>query len=157
MAEKKERDSHGRFLPGHTPLWIPPEGNGYASKYREEYCEQIVEYFLNPPREKYIDDEGNEKEGAQVYPTFERFAANIGVVANTLELWGKTHERFAAAYAYAKNLQRSILIAKGLSGEYNPTFAKFIATTTHGMVDKSAVDVGNSDGKPFEVTITVVE
>lgn len=155
--QKKERDYHGRFLPGHTPLWIPPEGNNYASKYKEEYCEQIVEYFLNPPREKYIDADGNEKEGAQIYPTFERFAANIGVISETLEEWTKRHERFRIAYSYAKNIQRSILVAKGLSGEYNPTFAKFIASTTHGMVEKSALDLGNADSKPFEVNINVVD
>lgn len=154
---KAERDANGRFLKGHAPLWTPPEGNDYASKYDDKYGEMLVEYFLNPPRVRYKDANGEEKMGDEIYPTFERFAANIGVVANTLEGWAKSHERFAAAYAYAKNIQRSILITKGLSGEYNPTFAKFIATTTHGMVDKSAVDIGNEGGNAFEVNIKVID
>lgn len=152
----KNRDYHGRWVKGHEPS-SDITGNDYASKYKEEYCEMIIEYFLNPPRQKIVDADGKERMGNELYPTFERFAAEIGVVARTLEGWAEKHERFATAYAYAKNVQRSILITKGLSGEYNPTFAKFIATTTHGMVEKSAVDIGNDGNSAFEVNIKVID
>ncbi len=160
MSKKTEetgRLPNGQYAKGRKPDWSPPEGNDYASKYKEEYCEAIVEYFLHPPRERYINEEGQESIGPEVYPTFERFAASIGVLAKTLLYWAEKHECFGNAYAYAKNIQRSILITKGLSGEYNPTFAKFIATTTHGMVEKSAVDIGNEGGNAFEVNIKVID
>lgn len=162
MAEKKKeeegmRGDHGYFLPGHKPLWVPPKGNSFASKYREEYCERIVEFFSAPYFVSAEDEDGTKHVGACVYPTFESFAATIGVISETLREWADKHERFRAAYEYAKQLQRDKLIVHGMSGAYNPAFAKFIASTTHGMVEKSAVDVGNADDKPFEVNITVVD
>lgn len=162
MAGKKKeeegmRGDHGYFLPGHKPLWVPPKGNSFASKYREEYCERIVEFFSAPYFVSAEDEDGTKHVGACVYPTFESFAATIGVISETLREWADKHERFRAAYEYAKQLQRDKLIVHGMSGAYNPAFAKFIASTTHGMVEKSAVDVGNANDKPFEVNITVVD
>ena len=58
---------------------------------------------------------------------------------------------------FARNIQLDMLVRNGLNGTYNPTFAKFVASTTHGMVEKTAVDVGNEGAKPFEVNIKVVD
>lgn len=153
-----ERDDHGRFKSGHKALWVAPEGNDFACKYKEEYCEAIVEYFLNPPVETYIDDEGNEKPGhKRVYPTIQGFATSIGVIDTTVVAWAEKYDRFRSAYMFARNIQLDMLVRNGLNGTYNPTFAKFVASTTHGMVEKTAVDVGNEGAKPFEVNIKVVD
>ena len=163
MAQKKkghdpaEREENGRFKSGHTPLWIPPEGNDYASKYDDKYCDEILEYFAVDPIETYQDNDGITRFKAARYPTMERFASMIGVTSTTLRGWCEKSERFNAAYQRALEMQRDVLITNGLTGAYNPAFAKFIATTTHGMVEKTAVDVGNEGDKPFEVNIKVVD
>jgi hypothetical protein len=152
-----ERDENGRFKSGHTPLWTPPEGNDYASKYDEKYCDEILEYFAVDPIETYQDNDGITRFKAVRYPTVERFAANIGVTVSTIQNWRAQHERFGVAYQRALEMQRDVLITNGLTGAYNPAFAKFVASTTHGMVEKTAVDVGNEGAKPFEVNIKVVD
>lgn len=141
MSKKTEetgRLPNGQYAKGRKPDWSPPEGNDYASKYKEEYCEKIVEYFSKPPYETYNDDNGREYVRPCVYPTMERFAASIGVLADTLVTWTKRHERFKHAFEYARQLQRDILIANGLSGAYNPAFAKFVASCTMGMKETTA-------------------
>lgn len=160
MSKKTEetgRLPNGQYAKGRKPDWSPPEGNDYASKYKEEYCEAIVEYFSKPPYETYTDENGREYVRPCAYPTFEGFAASIGVIAETMRCWCDKYERFRYSYQRAQDLQKKILLTNGLSGAYNPAFAKFVASCTMGMVEKSAVDIGNEGGNAFEVNIKVID
>ncbi len=133
--------------------------NAAASKYKEEYADMLIEYFSTPnTREiggtdgKPIMIIGNE------YPTFEGFAAKIGVVRDTLLNWCKQSARFRHAYARAKEYQKSKLISNAVCGYYNANFAKFVATNDHGMSDKSEHEIAGKDGTaPFEVKINVID
>jgi hypothetical protein len=70
------------------------------------------------------------------YPTFEGFAAKIGVDTDTLRNWCDDHDRFRCCYAWAREKQREILLVNGIAGRYNPNFAKFVAINCHGMQEK---------------------
>jgi hypothetical protein len=152
-----ERDGHGRFIGGGESACPAPAGNQYASKYKEEYCEAIVEFFNVEPMTVYQDNDGIPRVSPCRYPTMERFAFTIGVTGETLIEWSKKHERFRFAYQRALDLQRDILVTNAMTGAYNPNFAKFVASCTHGMVEKSAVDIGNTEDKAFKVDIKVVD
>lgn len=139
-AEDTGRDANGRYVPGRKPDYTTPIGNDFASKYKEEYCEQLIAYFDKPPYEVYKDDNGREYLRPVAYPTFEGFATSIGVTADTLKNWSMSHECFGSAYALAQDIQRKILITNGLTGSYNHAFAKFIASCTMGMHERTESD-----------------
>ena len=141
------RDEKGRFI----------AGNQAAVKYDEKYCDAIIEYFSVEPMTLYTGADGTPRVMPCRYPTFERFAANIGVDHETLTEWTKKYPRFRAAHARAMAMQRDILVCNAMTGAYNPNFAKFVASCTHGMVERTAVDVGNEGDKAFKVDITVVD
>ena len=99
-------------------------GNGAAVKYDEKYCDDIVEFF----------------NGYEKYPTFERFAEKINVVAETLANWAAKHPRFKCAYDRAKNIQKARLIEGGLEGIYNARVVKLVALNDHGYKEKVEAD-----------------
>ena len=145
------RDERGRFIKGHTLSegQLFEKENAAACKYKPEYCEKMLEYFSQPPtRVEYwrrYDKEGNILEEKPMvvpneYPTFESFAASIGVTTRTLLNWCEENHRFSHYYARARELQKGKLITNTLSGFYNPQFAKFEAINNHGMTEKTQQD-----------------
>lgn len=56
---------------------------------------------------------------------------------------------FLGALNKIREEQRSRLINKGLSGQYNPVIAKLILSANHGMAEKTETDV-TSKGKQIE-------
>ena len=110
---------------------------GRPTKYREEYCEQMIEYFDQEPYK--VDCNG--KKDPNEFPTFSRFAVDIGVNRDTLKEWRNVHPLFSAAYKKCKELQRHILMTNGLMGLYAPAFACFTAKNVTDMRDKKEVDV----------------
>ena len=100
------------------------KGNTASLKYKEEYCERMLNYF-------------NQEGG---YPTFELFAASIGVERTTLYKWCAAHPRFQHAYARCKDIQLGKTIEGAMSKRYDPSFAKFICSACHGMREKTETD-----------------
>ena len=107
---------------------------GCPTKYKESYCQEMIDYFNNP-------DTTMLKDGTVVtdYPTFEAFATKIDVCTKTLDNW-KDRGEFLQAYLKCKNIQKHILIQKGLYGDFNPGFAKLVAINTTDMKDKTEVE-----------------
>lgn len=145
------RDERGRFIKGHTfsESQLFEKENAAACKYKPEYCGRMLEYFNQPPtRVEYwrrYDKEGKILEEKPMvvpneYPTFEGFAASIGVTTRTLLNWCEENHRFSHYYARARELQKGKLITNTLSGFYNPQFAKFEAINNHGMTEKTQQD-----------------
>ncbi len=138
--------------------------NQASAKYKKEYCEQLLTFFTVPEREivyekKYYKDGTLQCETPKFvlppkFPTFELFAASIGVVPNTLLNWCKQHPRFADAYARAKNIQLGIAKANGAMKYYESNFTKFLLVNDHDMSDKATIE--SAGDKPFEVNIHVV-
>jgi len=118
---------------------------GRSSKYKMQYCEQIVDFFSRKPYEevevKHFGKDGTLrrteiKRIANTLPFLSEFARNVGVSVRTLERWAKQHKEFCRAYKRAKELQKEFLITNGLLGLYNPTFAIFTAKNITDMRDQ---------------------
>lgn len=106
---------------------------GQPTKYKPEYCQQLIDYFSIEPLEIIREQEITDTEGGkyisrrlpQRFPWFEGFARKIGVHRNTLKNWCAEHPEFAEAYETAKDLQREFLVDIGLSGATSASFAIF--------------------------------
>lgn len=132
--------------------------SGRPTEYKSEFCQQIIEFFNKPPYEPLMvkDDKGKDvvatdKFGRAIYtpctlPTKEAFATSIGVHAETLLNWSKKNTEFFDAIKKAENHQKNILIQNGLIGNYEKTFAIFVAKNVTDMNDKQTVDNISSDG-----------
>ncbi len=139
------------------------------TKYRKEYCDKIIEYFDVPPqrteyrRTFYADGMLKSEEPVTkpaVFPTFQGFANLIGVNITTLHEWRRNYPEFSQAFARAKQIQESIWIANGMSGDYNPQFAKFFGINCFdGYKDKVETELtgvkftfSSSDGPEEEIS-----
>ena len=117
------------------------------TKYKKEYCKKMFEFFNIPHTlDKAIinyDKDGNEKisyvEKANILPTFEKFAVNIGVCRDTLDAWTKEYQEFSDTYKKCKNLQKDMLNDLAMRGFYNPTYTIFVAKNITDMRDKQEV------------------
>lgn len=91
---------------------------GRPTKYKPEYCKQIVDYFSVKPF-KVISG----REVANDLPQLSLFAHSIGVNQDTLHEWNKNYPEFSEAFKKAKELQEAFLLSNGLSGRYQqPAF-----------------------------------
>jgi hypothetical protein len=117
---------------------------GRPSKYKEEYCQALIEFFdIEPHFETPCITtlkNGTIKEEIRFIPSdlplLSTFAVQLGVHRATLFRWGKKHKKFRNALKVAKDCQRSILITNGLKGLYNNTFAIFTAENLIGWRDR---------------------
>lgn len=140
------------------------QGNTVSSKYKDKYAKMLLEYFAEPKCEVHYErtfyKDGVVKSERPIvmppkFPTFELFAASIGVNSRTLRNWVNDHPRFAEAYEYAKTLQLGIAKVYGMNKMYDSNFAKFILINDHDMKDKVSTEFEGDD--PFEVNINVIE
>lgn len=144
---------------------------GRPTKYKDEYCQGIIDFFNREPFDvvKGVDDEGKEvvltdKNGNAVMmpcklPTFEGFAIQLGVSRQTLHNWLDENPEFLDAYARAKDCQKEILVQNGLLGNYEKTFAIFTAKNVTDMREKQEIDHQSSDGSmmPSKIEMVIVD
>ena len=98
-------------------------GNQISSKYKEEYCEAMIEYFNH-----------------HTFPTVELFAETLEVTPATLMHWREKHRRFNDAFSRCLNIQKGKLLEGGVLGAFNPQIVKFMAINCHGMSEKAVSD-----------------
>jgi hypothetical protein len=138
---------------GGRPLTTEKKSNaGAPTKYKEEYCQGIIDYFTVQPQQvvykkSYFAD-GTLKSEEPVtlpaqLPTFQGYADTIGVHIDTLNEWCKIHEEFSESYARAKQLQEKIWLVNGMSNLYNSQFAQFFGKNCLGYKDKTEVESTN--------------
>ena len=154
MSQEKEsttkRNKKGQFQKGNT---IGKETrfkdkNKVACKYDDKYCDELIQFFSKPAtrveyKETYYKGELTSRTPIllpEEYPTFEMFAAKIGVSTSTLKNWCEEHARFADCYARAKEIQFGKLTSNAITGIYNPIYAKFEAVNNHSLKDKQEID-----------------
>lgn len=143
------------------------EQPGQPTKYKPEYCQQLIDYFSIEPLEIIREQEITDTEGGkyisrrlpQRFPWFEGFARKIGVHRNTLKNWCAEHPEFAEAYDTAKDLQREFIVDVALSGAAPASFAIFTMKNVCGWRDerdlklKKAKEEGNIDDEELRAAI----
>lgn len=109
---------------------------GVRTLYKHEFCDEIVKFF-DRPYTKITEVEGLPKVIPNDFPTFERFAVNIGVTHATLCAWVKRFPAFADSYQQCKDIQRDFLISNGLKGIGSTVFTIFVAKALADLRDIS--------------------
>ena len=121
---------------------------GRPSKYKPEYCSQIIAFFDIPLSERVLKSHTtgkNEYEKDEYIdkpnpvPFFSKFARVIGVHVDTLNEWCKVYPEFSEAYNTCKDIQKEFLIGNGLSGLYPPASFIFTAKNITDMRDSQEV------------------
>ncbi len=102
----------------------PPKKMGAPTKYKPEYCQNIITFFVSQlttikPK----------------LPFFSGYARKIGVNTDTLHEWKKTHKDFSEAYKKCKDVQKEILINAALQNKFNPSVSIFTAKNILGWRD----------------------
>ena len=152
-----------------TPKDKPDRQQGRPPKYRDEFADELITFFNQPPTRDVTvrDKQGNES--TQVlpgfFPTMARFAANIGVCRDTLHDWAHAkdvngdprHPRFSDAYKRAKAFQEANLVEGTIAGAYNSTFAIFTAKNVLGWRDKVEQEITGKDGAPIGPSVITVQ
>jgi len=122
---------------------------GRPTKYLEEYNNKVDEY-LELHQDKELErvglrsEKGYEKLDYVLkvdLPTIEGFALFLGVNKTTLYEWDKKYPDFSNSLDKIRIEQQTRLINEGLAGNYNPTIAKLILSSNHGMREKTEQDI----------------
>ena len=123
---------------------------GRPTKYLEEYNNKVDEY-LAIHKDIELEKVGmrNKEKGYEKLdyvlkvdlPTIEGFALFLGVNKTTLYEWDKKYPDFSNSLDKIRIEQQTRLINEGLAGNYNPTIAKLILSSNHGMREKTEQDI----------------
>jgi hypothetical protein len=140
---------------------------GRPTKYKEEYCQELIDYFdVEPWEEREIPHYKNGEVSwtdikliPKRLPTLRRFAKSINVGISTVYDWinekhDSYHKEFSDAFTYAKDCRKEMLIDNGLAGLSPPASFKFVAINMTDMTDQKAID-HTTDGKPITPQIVV--
>ena len=128
MAKKKER--------------------GRPSKYKPEYCQEIIKYFDVPFFEDKLvstttgknDFSKDEYKEIATPPRFlSAFARSIGVNTDSLHEWAKVHKDFSVALKCAKEIQHEHFVTCGLKGLFNASAYIFSMKNMHDWRDQTEV------------------
>lgn len=125
--------------------------SGQPTKFKPEYCQQIVDYFrVSEVFREHSDDKGKIQLLPIHFKMFEKFADEIRVNGDTIVEWTKHPEYlgivdgekvpFSAAYTRAKELQKTILAQGAMSGAFAPQFSIFLAKNITDWKDKQEVE-----------------
>ncbi len=132
---------------------------GRPTDYREEYCQQLVDFFSIEPNRKEkvsVAEAFDKKDGKVTFkkeewkivpntlPTIQKFCDKIGTTRKTLLEWTTKHPEFLNAYEIAKEKYKDFLIENGLMNLYNGAFAIFVAKNTTDMKDKTELEHSGS-------------
>jgi hypothetical protein len=100
---------------------------GAPSKYKKAYSQKMIDYFLSHVEQK-----------AEGIPQFEMFALReLKVTPQTLINWRYSFKEFDEAYEVCKEIQKSYLISRGLTGANNPRMTQFVLSTCYKMTEYS--------------------
>lgn len=113
---------------------------GRPTKYRPEYCQQLLDYFTLDPYKQLVDEDNNPTGLPPKFPTIERFSESIGVVKNTVYDWAKKHTDFSDALKRARDKQKAFLTEAAMAGIYDRTFILFASKNLINWSDHGCTD-----------------
>lgn len=121
---------------------------GQPTKYKSEYCEEIIEFFsLDPWEQKIVESISKQGEKVSIVtnvpcqlPTMAKFAVDRDVCRETVCEWQRVHPEFSDAVKKAKALQENILIQNGLFANYDKTMSIFCLKNLAHWKDKQEVE-----------------
>jgi hypothetical protein len=124
---------------------------GRPTKYKPEYCQKLIDYFVNwepfyeSPVEKQAKDGTCTTRMEKIPnppPFLTKFAREeLNTTRDMMWGWGKKFPEFSNALKIAKERFEEILIQNGLMGKYSTPFAIFTAKNTIGWRDKIESDL----------------
>lgn len=105
----------------------------------------IIDYFARPEEvmeQQVLFNRDGSTETREVprirpMPMVEEWCAMHRVTKRQLDDAARMHPAVAEALEFARDVMKTYLVRKGLTEQYNPAFAKFVATNETDMVDKS--------------------
>ncbi|MEI6745740.1 MAG: terminase small subunit [Methylococcaceae bacterium] len=119
---------------------------GRPTKYKPEYCQQIINHFSN--NEAYVvlnnDDDDTKRKAFLNRPiTMYGFAQKIGVDVDTVANWANARDEngrlenpdFFSAYKAAMTMQAAMILEGSMAGVYNPNISALILKNNHGYRD----------------------
>lgn len=121
---------------------------GRPTTYKEEYVEQARQFFA----QAHWDEDYK----VWKFPSRVWFADHIHTPLETVKGWEKAHPEFAAAIAEGIERSKELRVTFAENEKINPAFAKYVLSSAYGMTEKSALEVGNAEDKPFELNINIV-
>ena len=118
----------------------------YKKRYAKEMCEYFARYVLDEDYdEEHVGHDGKPYRRHKGLPTFSKYAKKVGVTAHTLGRWAAEEDKpeFAEAYERCREMQKDILIDKGLDGSYNSKIVSLLLGSVYGLSDSKN---GEEDG-----------
>ncbi len=134
---------------------------GRPTKYKPEYCQQIIDYFSNNDAYEILEHESDETRRKAFLNrpiTMYGFAQKIGVDADTVANWANEKDEngvlvnpdFFGSYKAALSMQAKQIIEGGLAGVYNSNIAQLMLKNHHGYRDVQAIEHDVVQTKEFE-------
>jgi len=118
---------------------------GRPSKYKKEYCQQIIDYFRDFEMFDEIPVEKQDKEGNVTTtmkqiparpPSITKFGTLIGVHYDTLLEWQKIYPEFSLSYKAGKKIYEDIIRDGAMIGLYKENFTKMVMSHNFDWSDK---------------------
>lgn len=119
-------------------------------KKADEYISSCVDEYFDYHKTQGARSDTYERKIRVNLPTVEGLALHLDVHRDTLHQWSKDYPLFSDKLEKLKALQAQRLMSGGLSGDYNPTIAKLLLASTHGMTDRTDL---TSDGEKLPVPL----
>ena len=88
---------------------------------------------------------GGFKDVEEVVPSIAGLACYLGKARSRVYEYGKLNEEFKDTLEAIQSLQESLLVNKGLTGDFNATITKLMLSN-HGYSEKQEIDHQSSDG-----------
>jgi hypothetical protein len=115
---------------------------GRPTKYDPKYCNAVNDYIKTCV--DYLDGNGKPVVGLPTYEGFLNYLEEqfgVVIVEKTLYNWEEENAEFLQSLDKIKRNQKIKLMQNGLAGNYNPTIAKLMLSSNHGMSEKTQTDI----------------
>ena len=152
-------------------LWLKEHQKpGPNTEYKTEYCKGVIDFFKKKCDKPYnvVEQIVKKKDGSPVYnkageplidnvlvpntpPYLVEYAAEIGVMVQTVLKWAELHPAFNEALTHAREMRTTMLVNNGLIGLYNPQSWIFASKNLSGMTDRT--DITSQGEQVFNVKL----